>query len=115
MGIFALPESQQTYSNFLGNSLDVIMGVRDCPVTKMTLCVTSDAEKNKCVKMRVSITLKLIFPIIILNISNNEKNLFNKYDSLLLLYFHSVRPLESLRICFANHKLTMILARFMSI
>lgn len=29
------------------------MGVRDCPVNRMTLCVTSDAEKNKCVKMRV--------------------------------------------------------------
>lgn len=54
MGISPVAESQQTYSNFLATSMETVMGVRECPVAKMTLCVTSDEEKNKCVKMRVS-------------------------------------------------------------
>lgn len=53
VGLYPIPESQQTYSNFLGSAMETIMGVRDCPVAKMTVCVTSDAEKNKCVKMKV--------------------------------------------------------------
>ncbi|KAJ8920307.1 hypothetical protein NQ315_011969 [Exocentrus adspersus] len=58
----ALPEPQQTYTSFLGESLQTIMGVRDCPVNRMTLCVTSDAEKNKCVKMRTALKAQLIKP-----------------------------------------------------
>lgn len=52
--IAPVSENLQTYTNFLGESLKTIMGVRDCPVGRMTLCITSDAENNKCVKMRVS-------------------------------------------------------------
>lgn len=48
-----LSESQQTYAGYLGNSLSTILGVRHCPVNKMTLCVTSDPELEKCVRMRV--------------------------------------------------------------
>ncbi|XP_018571582.1 melanotransferrin [Anoplophora glabripennis] len=55
-------EPQQSYTNFLGESLKAIMGVRDCPVNRMTLCVTSDAENNKCVKMRTALKAQLIKP-----------------------------------------------------
>lgn len=48
-----MPENLQTYEAFLGKSHEVIMEVRKCPVNRMTMCVTSDEEKNKCVKMRV--------------------------------------------------------------
>ncbi|KAG5888584.1 hypothetical protein JTB14_029880 [Gonioctena quinquepunctata] len=61
-GISAVPENLQTYSNFLGESLDIIMGIRDCPVNRMVMCVTSDAEKNKCVKMRTALKAQLLKP-----------------------------------------------------
>lgn len=35
--------------------MDVVLGVRYCPVAKMTLCVTSEPEMDKCVKMKVNI------------------------------------------------------------
>lgn len=53
-GITPVPEYLQTYEAFLGETQDKIMEVRKCPVAKMTLCVTSDEEKAKCVKMSVS-------------------------------------------------------------
>lgn len=34
--------------------MNVIHGIRECPVGRMTLCVTSDVEMEKCVKMKVS-------------------------------------------------------------
>lgn len=37
------------------------MEIRECPVGRMTLCVTSDAEMDKCVKMRVCITKQTTF------------------------------------------------------
>ncbi|XP_060530062.1 transferrin 2 isoform X3 [Cylas formicarius] len=61
-GIAAIPETMQTYTAFLGESHDVIMGVRECPVNRMTLCVTSDEEKNKCVKMRTALKAQLLKP-----------------------------------------------------
>ncbi|CAH2005929.1 unnamed protein product [Acanthoscelides obtectus] len=60
--IAPLPENLQTFSSFLGPALDTIMGVRDCPVNRMILCVTSDAEKNKCVKMRTALKSQLLKP-----------------------------------------------------
>lgn len=35
--------------------MDIVLGVRYCPVTRMTLCVTSDPEMEKCVKMKVNV------------------------------------------------------------
>lgn len=29
------------------------MHIRQCPVNKMTLCITSDPELEKCIKMKV--------------------------------------------------------------
>lgn len=34
--------------------MDIILGVRYCPVAKMTLCVTSEPEMDKCIKMKVN-------------------------------------------------------------
>ncbi|KAJ9586220.1 hypothetical protein L9F63_020129 [Diploptera punctata] len=44
----SLRELQQTYTGYLGDSLGIILGIRHCPVNKMTLCVTSDnlAERS---------------------------------------------------------------------
>ena len=41
----------------------MIYAVRRCPVNRMTLCVTSEPELEKCVKMKVSIT-KLIYSML---------------------------------------------------
>lgn len=38
------------------------MGVRDCPVNRMTLCVTSEQELEKCVKMRTALQAQLLKP-----------------------------------------------------
>ncbi|XP_033335223.2 transferrin 2 [Megalopta genalis] len=57
-----LPEKDQTYSGYLGRSLDPILEVRRCPVNKMTLCVTSDPEMEKCVKMKIALKAQLLKP-----------------------------------------------------
>lgn len=49
-----IKEEDQSFGGYLGPSLVQILEVRHCPVNRMTLCVTSDAEMEKCVKMRVS-------------------------------------------------------------
>lgn len=54
-GVIALEERVQTYTDYLGESMKYIHGVRECPVGRMTLCVTSEIELEKCVKMKVLI------------------------------------------------------------
>lgn len=49
-----IKEDDQSFGGYLGSSLQQILEVRQCPVGRMTLCVTSDAEMDKCIKMRVS-------------------------------------------------------------
>lgn len=56
-----IKETDQSFSGYLGNSLNQIYEVRHCPVGRMTLCVTSDPEMEKCVKMRVNNNEKLYF------------------------------------------------------
>lgn len=48
-----IKENDQSYAGYLGQSLGQILGIRQCPVGRMTFCVTSDMEMEKCVKMRV--------------------------------------------------------------
>lgn len=48
-----IKEDDQSFGGYLGHSLGQILEVRQCPVGRMTLCVTSDPELEKCVKMRV--------------------------------------------------------------
>ncbi|KAL1513778.1 hypothetical protein ABEB36_003143 [Hypothenemus hampei] len=61
-GLAPVPESLQTYEAFLGQAYEIIMEVRKCPVKRMTLCVTSDQEKNKCVKMKTALKAQLLKP-----------------------------------------------------
>lgn len=53
-GLREIEENEQTFKSFLGEHEKIIYDIRQCPVHRMTLCVTSDAEYEKCVKMRVS-------------------------------------------------------------
>lgn len=48
-----IPEKDQTFEGYLKRSLEHILGVHHCPVNRMTLCVTSEPEVEKCVKMKV--------------------------------------------------------------
>lgn len=57
-----IPEENQNYAGYLGDNLNIIYGVRDCPVLGMTLCVTSDPEMEKCVKMKTALKAQLIKP-----------------------------------------------------
>ncbi|XP_043490312.1 melanotransferrin [Polistes fuscatus] len=57
-----LSEKDQTYTGYLGRSLDSILGVRQCPVNRMTLCVTSDPEMEKCIKMKIALKAQLLKP-----------------------------------------------------
>lgn len=52
-GLVPIKEDDQSFSGYLGSALQQILEVRQCPVGRMTLCVTSDAEMDKCIKMRV--------------------------------------------------------------
>lgn len=55
-----IKEDQQAANHLLNNEFvgdqaqKAVMGIRDCPVKRATLCVTSEAEMDKCIKMRVS-------------------------------------------------------------
>ncbi|XP_033207220.1 melanotransferrin [Belonocnema kinseyi] len=57
-----LPEKDQTYSAYLGKALDSVLAVRHCPVNRMTLCVTSDPEMEKCIKMKIALDAQLLKP-----------------------------------------------------
>ncbi|KAK9877031.1 hypothetical protein WA026_016058 [Henosepilachna vigintioctopunctata] len=60
--IVPVPENLQTYTSFLEPYLDVIMGIRECPIGTMTLCVTSDQELEKCVRMKTALKAQLLKP-----------------------------------------------------
>ncbi|CAO1306875.1 unnamed protein product [Diamesa tonsa] len=55
-------EVEQTFKDFLGEHEKIIYDIRQCPVNRMTLCVTSDAEYEKCVKMRTALKAQLVKP-----------------------------------------------------
>jgi melanoma-associated antigen p97 len=54
----SIEEPKQTFKQYLSEHENIIYDIRQCPVSRMSLCVTSDAEYEKCVKMRV-IVMKL--------------------------------------------------------
>lgn len=55
-----LKEEEQAAKHILNNKFvgaqaeNAVLAIRDCPIKRATLCVTSDPEMDKCVKMRVS-------------------------------------------------------------
>uniref|UniRef100_A0A182HQQ4 Transferrin-like domain-containing protein n=1 Tax=Anopheles arabiensis TaxID=7173 RepID=A0A182HQQ4_ANOAR len=55
-------DDKQNYQRYLGKALDQIYETRSCPVGRMMLCVTSDAEYEKCIKMRTALKAQLIKP-----------------------------------------------------
>ncbi|XP_060828593.1 transferrin 2 [Bombus pascuorum] len=57
-----LSEKEQVYTGYLGRFLDVILEMRRCPVSKMTLCITSDPEMEKCIKMKIALKAQLLKP-----------------------------------------------------
>lgn len=60
--LIPLEETFQNYESYLGAALKQILGVRQCPVNRMTLCVTSKPEMDKCVKMRTALKAQLLKP-----------------------------------------------------
>lgn len=58
-----IKEDDQSFGGYLGQSLNSILEVRQCPVGRMTLCITSDAEMDKCIKMRVSLMFQCFISI----------------------------------------------------
>uniref|UniRef100_A0A1Q3FHF5 Putative lactotransferrin n=1 Tax=Culex tarsalis TaxID=7177 RepID=A0A1Q3FHF5_CULTA len=57
-----IEENNQNFQNYLGPALELIYGVRACPVSRMSLCVTSEPEMEKCIKMRTALKAQLIKP-----------------------------------------------------
>ncbi|XP_050098263.1 melanotransferrin [Anopheles aquasalis] len=57
-----IEDDKQNYQKFLGKSLEQIYDTKTCPVGRMMLCVTSDAEYEKCIKMRTALKSQLIKP-----------------------------------------------------
>lgn len=61
---------KMSYKDYLGRSFggqfttpnEAIEGIRQCPVGQMTLCVTSEAEMRKCVRMRTALNAQLLSP-----------------------------------------------------
>lgn len=52
----------QSHTTYLEHALDFIYGIRQCPVGKMALCITSDPEMEKCIKMRTALKAQIIKP-----------------------------------------------------
>lgn len=69
-----LSEKDQTYTGYLGRSIDHILGVRHCPVNRMTLCVTSDPEMEKCVKMKIALKAQLLKPELLCHKGHSQIN-----------------------------------------
>ncbi|XP_004927626.1 transferrin 2 [Bombyx mori] len=63
-----LSESEQAAKHILNNKYvgdqaeKAVMGIRDCPVKRAALCVTSDPEMDKCVKMRRALKAASLSP-----------------------------------------------------
>ncbi|KAG5343730.1 TRFM protein, partial [Acromyrmex charruanus] len=69
-----LPEKDQTYTGYLGQSLEHILGVHHCPVNRMTLCVTSEPEMEKCIKMKIALKAQLLKPELICHKGHSQIN-----------------------------------------
>ncbi|XP_029171415.1 melanotransferrin [Nylanderia fulva] len=76
-----LPEKDQTYTGYLGRSMDHILEVRHCPVNRMTLCVTSDPEMEKCVKMKIALKAQLLKPELLCHRGHSQINCMQAIQS----------------------------------
>ncbi|XP_060652548.1 transferrin 2 [Drosophila nasuta] len=64
-GLLAFPEDDQSFKKYLQKSIDYVYGIRECPVPAMTLCVTSEQELEKCIKMRTALKAQILKPELI--------------------------------------------------
>ncbi|KAH8370887.1 hypothetical protein KR093_005471, partial [Drosophila rubida] len=64
-GLVAFPEDDQSFKKYLQNSINYVYGIRECPVPAMTLCVTSEQELEKCIKMRIALKAQILKPELI--------------------------------------------------
>lgn len=62
LNLKVLDENDQTFSGYLKEALNAIYRIRHCPVNKMTLCVTSEPEYEKCTKMMIALKGQLLKP-----------------------------------------------------
>ncbi|KAH8296790.1 hypothetical protein KR054_011358 [Drosophila jambulina] len=60
-----IPEDDQSFTKYLGDAIRFIYGIRECPVPAMTLCVTSENELEKCIKMRTALKAHILKPELI--------------------------------------------------
>ncbi|XP_017128636.1 melanotransferrin [Drosophila elegans] len=60
-----IPEDDQSFTKYLGPAINFIYGIRECPVPAMTLCVTSENELEKCIRMRTALKAHLLKPELI--------------------------------------------------
>uniref|UniRef100_A0A0K2UG72 Melanotransferrinlike [Bombus impatiens] n=1 Tax=Lepeophtheirus salmonis TaxID=72036 RepID=A0A0K2UG72_LEPSM len=69
-GLDVIPPKAQSYKAYLdkiyGDSLitpmNSVEGIRKCPISQMTLCVTSFYEMKKCARMRAALNAQLLQP-----------------------------------------------------
>ncbi|XP_049880568.1 melanotransferrin [Pectinophora gossypiella] len=53
-------------NQFVGDQAEkAVLGIRDCPVKRAVLCVTSDPEMDKCVKMRIALKAAFLSPTLV--------------------------------------------------
>ncbi|XP_052745065.1 melanotransferrin [Bicyclus anynana] len=66
-----IKEDQQTASRLLNNEFvgaqaeRAVVGIRACPVRRATLCVTSEPELHKCVKMKAALKAAFLSPTLV--------------------------------------------------
>ncbi|KAJ0170825.1 hypothetical protein K1T71_013597 [Dendrolimus kikuchii] len=66
-----LKEEEQAAKNILNNKYvggqaeKAVTGIADCPVKRAVLCVTSDQERDKCVKMRSALRAAFLSPTLV--------------------------------------------------
>ncbi|CAH0597731.1 unnamed protein product [Chrysodeixis includens] len=53
-------------NKFVGEQAEkAVLAIRNCPIKRATLCVTSDQEMDKCVKMRVALKAAFLSPTLV--------------------------------------------------
>lgn len=66
-----LKEEEQAAKHILNNKFvggqaeNAVLAIRDCPIKRATLCVTSDQEMDKCLKMRVALKAAFLSPTLV--------------------------------------------------
>ncbi|KAL0811384.1 hypothetical protein ABMA28_009793 [Loxostege sticticalis] len=71
INFLVLTEEEQAASHILNNKFvgdqaeKAVLGIRNCPVKRAMLCVTSDAEMDKCIKMRVALKAAYLSPTLV--------------------------------------------------